>query len=220
MLSAFALQAKNAKELIELFEEPIEKNKVCSAKKILNPKLVQNTQTLDASLTKHESKKASDYFQVPVEQKDVGKKTSTSQKKDAAIPVTNLDRPKITSKKQPKKIFVNNEITENMITYHYLGARVPTKLTVSFNDAEPIIVLHNKKIETTHNSPFTLMPGNIFKAKIYYQFDVGGLIYRKGTKEVTYKINTPVEKITTQFSWHKPEKIIIKEAELIAFMDV
>ena len=213
---------KKAKELIELSEE------TQKPKKIVSPQPIQQTQQLrqkntlantqqetQTNIVKNEVKKASDYFKVPVEHKNAAPKTIDAPKKIMQFKMTYLDN----QKKQPQKIFVKNEITENMITYHYLGARVPTKLTISFNDEEPIIVLQNKKMETMHNTPFSLMPGNMFKAKVYYQFDVGGLIYRKGRK-LTYKMNTPVEKITTQFSWHKPEKIIIKEAELITFYDI
>ncbi len=152
---------------------------------------------------------------MPVEHKETAKKTVSTQKKDSVIPVTYLDK-----KEQPRKIHIAHDITESMITYHYLGARVPSKFWISYNDNEPVITLHNKKIQTKQEQPHLLIQENLVHATVYYQFDVGGLVYRKGGKKVTYKIPESVEKITTQFSWHKPEKIIIKEAELITFHDI
>ncbi len=228
----FTLCAKKAKELIELSEE------IKKPKKIVSPKLIQKTQQspqkinqknslanskqeTQVSIVKNEVKKANDYFNVPVEHKNAAPKTIAVPKKDSAIQVTYLDnQKKETIKDHARKIEIAHDINESMITYHYLGARVPSKFWISYNDSEPLLTLHDKKIQTKQKEPHLFIKENLIQATVYYQFDVGGLIYRKGGKKVTYKIPESVQKITTQFSWHKPEKIIIKEAELITFQDI
>ena len=204
LLLSCNLFAKKAKELIELF--PQEEKK---ASRIVQPKI--ETAPAKTAL----QKKAPDYFQVPVVHQEQHKKNTA-----AAIPVIQCTDQKSVAKKTSRTIELCNDITETMITYQYLGARVPSKFSISFND-EPTITLNNKKIQTSQKSPMLIInQDDIVHVTFHYQFDYLGIPYRTGGKKVTYKIPSSVEKITTQFSWHKPEKIIIKEAELIAFHDI
>jgi hypothetical protein len=203
-LSAFSLHCKKAKELIEVTEK--------------NNKQHKNTVVAQANAQqKSTPSKTSECIKIPVvvAQNDPKK---TSEKSDPSIKVTHLDAKK-EEKKSPRMIDVCNGITKNMITYHYLGERVPTQFSVSFNN-HPVIKLQDEKICTLDTSSIVMNQDDTLQVTFSYQFDVKGIVYHKGTKEITYKVPANLKEITPTFDWKKPEKVIIAQAELVTFRDI
>jgi len=213
----FGSTAKKAKELIELSELP----KKSEQKELFSPQKIQVTknqqqivvpkETTAPVATKNESKKTGDYFKVPVVHKE------RSEQKDSTIKVTYLDdTKKEVQKKQPRHLEIANEITEDMITYHYLGARVPSKLSISFND-KPTMSLQNKQLKMPKEySTLVVNEEDIVCVTLDYEFG----FYRKGCKKVEYRIPPTLQQLKTTFDWKKPEKVIIEKAELIAIRDI
>ena len=206
-LSAFSLHCKKAKELIEVTEKKEKSNKPHK-----NTVVAQSN-----AQQKSTPSKASECIKVPVvvAQNDPKK---ISEKPDPSIKVTHLDAKK-EEKKSPRTIDVCNGITKNMITYHYLGERVPTQFSVSFNN-HPVIKLQDEKICTLDTSSIAMNQDDTLQVTFSYQFDVKGIVYHKGTKEITYKVPTNLKEITPTFDWKKPEKVIIAQAELVTFRDI
>ena len=217
-LITLSLHGKKAKELIEISEKShsaksptIKKHEISLIKSPEKKVLAQ------ADLQKESAKTKTECAKIPVVvQNDANK---TPEKSDASIKVTYLDEKK-EEKKSPRTIAVCNGITKNMITYHYLGERVPTQFSVSFNN-HPAIKLHDEEICTMHDASTIVMDhDDTLQVSFSYQFDYAGIVYHKGTKEITYKVPANLKQITPTFDWKKPEKVIIAQAELVTFHDV
>lgn len=145
----------------------------------------------------------------PHEEKN--KETTTDKGAEAQEPASGQAASSQTppSPEKPQELTITNNITNDMITYHYLGSHTPSKFRVEVN---------GKELGAT---PTTLHLKEPILEVIYsYQFDVGGIAYKKGSKKVTFKIDPHIKSTVTTFNWQSKERVLIEHAECMSTQDI
>lgn len=179
-----------------------------------SPSEVENKKLLNIQEeTKAISQEKKEQTQAREQEKKKGKEDAQKEEKtetNKKVAEQKAEKKAPQDKKGPIwEVTIHNKITPDMTTYHYLGAHTPSKFSVHIN---------GKELSEPETSLCLQEP--ILEVIYSYQFNVGGIAYKKGSKKVLFKVNPQVKSITTSFNWHSKERVIIDHAEFISMQDI